>query len=403
MNDKKQLWKGIAIGFALTLILIQALMFCNNFLSKKSEKEKQINLTDEQIQEKLTEIESLMNEYYLDELDSEQIETWLYKGAVAGLGDPYAAYYTREEYQSLRDSTNGSYCGIGVEISQNISTGIVTITRVFEDGPAMEAGILPGDILYKVGNEEATGQDLNMIVSMIKGEENTEVQISVARDGEDDYLEFQVKRRTIEIQTVGSAMLEEQIGYISITSFDDVTTDQFINALDELEARGLKGLIVDLRNNGGGLVSSVCAILDRLLPEGLIVYTEDKYGNREEETSDAENYFDKPLVVLVNGNSASASEIFAGAIKDYELGFLVGTTTYGKGIVQKIYPLSDGTAVKLTVSKYYTPKGNNIHGIGIDPDMEIDLDEDLKKEAVVTVEEDNQIQKAIEVLKEEMK
>lgn len=403
MNDKKQLWKGIAIGFALTLILIQAVMFCNNFLSEKSEKEKQINLTDEQIQEKLTEIEALMNEYYLDELDSEQIETWLYKGAVAGLGDPYAAYYTQEEYQSLRDSTNGSYCGIGVEISQNISTGIVTITRVFEDGPAMEAGIRPGDILYKVGDEEATGQDLNMIVSMIKGEENTEAHISVVRDGEDDYLEFQVKRRTIEIQTVGYNMLEDQIGYISITSFDDVTTDQFMKAMDDLESQGLEGLVIDLRNNGGGLVSSVCAILDRLLPEGLIVYTEDKYGNREEETSDAENYFDKPLVVLVNGNSASASEIFAGAIKDYELGSLVGTTTYGKGIVQKIYPLSDGTAVKLTVSKYYTPKGNNIHGIGIDPDVEIDLDEDLKKEAVVTVGEDNQVQKAIEVLKEEMK
>ncbi|MCI8556683.1 MAG: S41 family peptidase [Lachnospiraceae bacterium] len=403
MNDKKQLWKGIAIGFALTLILIQTVMFCNNFLSEKSEKEKQINLTDEQIQEKLTEIESLMNEYYLDELDSEQIETWLYKGAVAGLGDPYAAYYTQEEYQSLRDSTNGSYCGIGVEISQNISTGIVTITRVFEDGPAMEAGIRPGDILYKVGDEEATGQDLNMIVSMIKGEENTEAHISVVRDGEDDYLEFQVKRRTIEIQTVGYNMLEDQIGYISITSFDDVTTDQFMKAMDDLESQGLEGLVIDLRNNGGGLVSSVCAILDRLLPEGLIVYTEDKYGNREEETSDAENYFDKPLVVLVNGNSASASEIFAGAIKDYELGSLVGTTTYGKGIVQKIYPLSDGTAVKLTVSKYYTPKGNNIHGIGIDPDVEIDLDEDLKKEAVVTVGEDNQLQKAIEVLKEEMK
>ncbi len=403
MNDKKQLWKGIAIGFSLTLILIQTVMFCNNFLSEKSEKEKQINLTDEQIQEKLTEIESLMNEYYLDELDSEQIETWLYKGAVAGLGDPYAAYYTQEEYQSLRDSTNGSYCGIGVEISQNISTGIVTITRVFEDGPAMEAGIRPGDILYKVGDEEATGQDLNMIVSMIKGEENTEAHISVVRDGEDDYLEFQVKRRTIEIQTVGYNMLEDQIGYISITSFDDVTTDQFMKAMDDLESQGLEGLVIDLRNNGGGLVSSVCAILDRLLPEGLIVYTEDKYGNREEETSDAENYFDKPLVVLVNGNSASASEIFAGAIKDYELGSLVGTTTYGKGIVQKIYPLSDGTAVKLTVSKYYTPKGNNIHGIGIDPDVEIDLDEDLKKEAVVTVGEDNQLQKAIEVLKEEMK
>ena len=400
MNEKKQLWKGIAIGFAATLIVIQAVMLGNGILTERVGKGEtgQIDLTDQAVQEKLTEIEGLMNNYYLDELDSDQIETWLYKGAVAGLGDPYAAYYTEEEYQSLRDSTNGSYCGIGVEISQNISTGIVTITRVFEDGPAMEAGLCPGDILYKVGDMEATGQDLTMIVSRIKGEENTEAQISVARDGEEDYLEFQVKRRVIEIQTVSSAMLENQIGYIAITSFDDVTSEQFIKALDELETQGIKGLIVDLRDNGGGLVSSVCAILDRLLPEGLIVYTEDKYGNREEETSDAEHYFDKPLAVLVNGNSASASEIFAGAVKDYEIGTLIGTKTYGKGIVQKIYPLSDGTAVKLTVSKYYTPKGNNIHGIGIEPDVEIELDEALEKKAVVSLEEDNQLQKARELL-----
>lgn len=402
MNEKKQLWKGIAIGFALTLILIQAVMLCNNLLSKHVQEEKQVNLTDKEVQEKLTEIEGLMNDYFLDEMDEEQIETWLYKGAVAGLGDPYAAYYTEEEYQSLRDSTNGSYCGIGVEISQNINTGIVTVARVFEDGPAMEAGLKPGDILYKVGDTEVTGMDLTMVVSQIKGEENTKVNISVIREGEEDYLEFQVERRTIEIQTVGSAMLDDQIGYISITSFDDITTSQFIKALDELEAQGIKGLIVDLRDNGGGLVSSVCAILDRLLPEGLIVYTEDKYGNREEETSDAEKYFDKPLAVLVNGNSASASEIFAGAIKDYGIGTLVGTKTYGKGIVQKIYPLHDGTAVKLTVSKYYTPKGNNIHEIGIEPDVEIDLEEALKKEVIVSFEEDNQLQKAIEVLKRDI-
>ena len=402
MNDKKQLWKGIAIGFALTLVLIQAVMFCNNFLGGHLQKENQVNLTNEEIQEKLTEIEGLMNDYFLDELDEQQIETWLYKGAVAGLGDPYAAYYTKEEYQSLLDSTNGSYCGIGVEISQNINTGIVTVARVFEDGPAMEAGLKPGDILYKVGDTEVTGMDLTMVVSQIKGEENTKVLISVVREGEEDYLEFQVERRTIEIQTVGSAMLENQIGYISITSFDDVTTAQFIKALDELEEQDIQGLIVDLRDNGGGLVSSVCAILDRLLPEGLIVYTEDKYGNREEETSDGENCFDKPLAVLVNGNSASASEIFAGAIKDYGLGVLVGTKTYGKGIVQKIYPLHDGTAVKLTVSKYYTPKGNNIHEIGIEPDVEIDLEEALKKEVVVSLEEDNQLQKAIEVVKQEI-
>ena len=402
MNEKKQLWKGIAIGFAVTLVVIQAVMFCNSLLKSRVREEKQVNLTDEAVQEKLTEIEGLMNDYFLDELDEEQIETWLYKGAVAGLGDPYAAYYTVEEYQSLLDSTNGSYCGIGVEISQNINTGIVTVARVFDDGPAMEAGLRPGDILYKVGDAEVTGMDLTMVVSQIKGEENTKVLISVAREGEEDYLEFQVERRTIEIQTVGSAMLEDQIGYISITSFDDVTTDQFMKALDELETQGIKGLIVDLRGNGGGLVSSVCAILDRLLPEGLIVYTEDKYGNREEETSDAEHYFDKPLAVLVNGNSASASEIFAGAIKDYGIGTLVGTKTYGKGIVQKIYPLHDGTAVKLTVSKYYTPKGNNIHEIGIEPDVEIDLEEALKKEVVVPLGEDNQVQKALEVLRPEI-
>ncbi len=402
MNEKKQLWKGIAIGFAATLILIEGVMFFGRLLGGAREKEKQVNLTNEQVQEKLTEIEGLMNNYYLDELDEEQIETWLYKGAVAGLGDPYAAYYTEEEYQSLRDSTNGSYCGIGVEISQNMNTGIVTVVRVFEDGPAMEAGLLPGDILYKVGDTEVTGMDLTMVVSLIKGEENTQVTVSVVRDGEADYLELSVERRTIEIQTVGSAMLEDQIGYISITSFDDVTTAQFNKALDELEAQGIKGLVVDLRDNGGGLVSSVCAILDRLLPEGLIVYTEDKYGNREEETSDAEHYFDKPLAVLVNGNSASASEIFAGAVKDYGIGTLVGTKTFGKGIVQKIYPLHDGTAVKLTVSKYYTPKGNNIHEIGIEPDVEVELYEELKKEVLVPLEEDNQLQKAIEVLKEEI-
>lgn len=400
MNDKKQLWKGIAIGFAATLIVIQAVMFANRILGNGTGKGKTqgINLTSEEIEGKLTEIETLMNNYYLDELDSEEIATWLYKGAVAGLGDPYAAYYTEEEYQSMLDTTNGSYCGIGVEISQNISTGIVTVARVFEGSPAQKAGLLPGDVLYKVGDMEVTGEDLTMIVSRIKGKEHTTVSVSVAREGEDDYLEFQVERETIEVQTVESEMLEGQIGYISISSFDDVTSDQFIQALDKLEGQGMEGLIVDLRDNGGGLVSCVCKILDRLLPEGLIVYTEDKYGNREEESSDAEHYFDKPLAVLVNGNSASASEIFAGAIKDYGIGTLVGTKTYGKGIVQKIYPLSDGTAVKLTVSKYYTPKGNNIHGIGIEPDVEIELDEALEKKVVVSKEEDNQLQKARELL-----
>ncbi len=402
MKDKKQFLTGIAAGFVITMVLVEAVMFGQNVLAdmeSESRKENgQLDLTGSGVEAKLEEIQALMETYYLEEIDTEQVEDYLYKGAVAGLGDIYAAYYTEEEYQSLIDSTNGSYYGIGVEISQNMSTGIITISRIFEGSPAEEAGLLPGDVIYKIAGQEVTGEDLNKVVSLIKGEEYTTVSVEVARDGQSGYLEFEVERRTIEVPTVESEMLEDNIGYIAITSFDDVTTEQFMTALDTLESQGMEALIVDLRNNGGGLVSSVCAILDRLLPEGLIVYTEDKYGNREEEFSDAENYFDKPMAVLVNGNSASASEIFAGAIKDYGIGTLVGTTTYGKGIVQKIYPLSDGTAVKLTVSKYYTPNGNNIHGTGIEPDVTVELSEDLMYEVEVPKEEDNQLQAAIEAL-----
>ena len=402
MKDKKQFLTGIAAGFVITMVLVEAVMFGQNVLAdmeSESRKENgQLDLTGSDVEAKLEEIQALMETYYLEEIDTEQVEDYLYKGAVAGLGDIYAAYYTEEEYQSLIDSTNGSYYGIGVEISQNMSTGIITISRIFEGSPAEEAGLLPGDVIYKIAGQEVTGEDLNKVVSLIKGEEYTTVSVEVARDGQSGYLEFEVERRTIEVPTVESEMLEDNIGYIAITSFDDVTTEQFMTALDTLESQGMEALIVDLRNNGGGLVSSVCAILDRLLPEGLIVYTEDKYGNREEEFSDAENYFDKPMAVLVNGNSASASEIFAGAIKDYGIGTLVGTTTYGKGIVQKIYPLSDGTAVKLTVSKYYTPNGNNIHGTGIEPDVTVELDEDLMYEVEVPKEEDNQLRAAIEAL-----
>ena len=403
MKDKKQFLTGIAAGFVITMVLVEAVMFGQNVLAdmeSESRKENgQLDLTGSGVEAKLEEIQALMETYYLEEIDTEQVEDYLYKGAVAGLGDIYAAYYTEEEYQSLIDSTNGSYYGIGVEISQNMSTGIITISRIFEGSPAEEAGLLPGDVIYKIAGQEVTGEDLNKVVSLIKGEEYTTVSVEVARDGQSGYLEFEVERRTIEVPTVESEMLEDNIGYIAITSFDDVTTEQFMTALDTLESQGMEALIVDLRNNGGGLVSSVCAILDRLLPEGLIVYTEDKYGNREEEFSDAENYFDKPMAVLVNGNSASASEIFAGAIKDYGIGTLVGTTTYGKGIVQKIYPLSDGTAVKLTVSKYYTPNGNNIHGTGIEPDVTVELSEDLMYEVEVPKEEDTQLQAAIEALK----
>ncbi len=404
MENKKQFIRGIAVGVVVTALVAGGAFFGSRALTKASDDRKtesgQLNLTSSEVEGKLTEIETLVQNYYLNEIDTDQVENYLYKGMIAGLDDPYAAYYTKEEYQSLMDSTNGSYYGIGVEMSQNMTTGIITITRVFEGSPAEEAGLLPGDVIYKVEDEEVTGEDLTKVVSKVKGAEGTTIPISVAREGESDYLTFDVERRMIEISTVDHKMLDGNIGYISVASFDDVTVNQFLTALDDLENQGETALIIDLRNNGGGLVSSACSMLDRLLPEGLIVYTEDKYGNRDEMKSDAENYFDKPLVLLVNGNSASASEIFAGAIKDYGIGTLVGTQTFGKGIVQKIYPLSDGTAVKLTVSKYYTPNGNNIHGIGIAPDVEVELDPAVANEVVIPEEKDNQLQKAIEILTE---
>lgn len=398
MKDKKQFWKGMAAGFVLTLLLVEGAILGNRILGNMLHRGK-LDLTSSETEEKLEEIQKLMETYYLEEIDTEQVEDFLYKGAVAGLGDTYAAYYTEQEYQSMLDTTNGSYCGIGVQVSQNMTTGIITVSQIFKGSPAEEAGLLPGDVLYKIDGKAVTGEDLTKVVSMIKGEEHTTMQITVAREGENDYLDLEVERRIVEVQTVEAEMLEDGVGYIAITSFDDVTTEQFLSAMDELEAQGMKALVIDLRNNGGGLVSSVCAILDRLLPEGLIVYTEDKYGVREEEHSDAEHYFDKPMAVLINGHSASASEIFAGAVKDYGVGTLVGTTTFGKGIVQKIYPLSDGTALKLTVSKYYTPNGSNIHGIGIEPDVEVELNAGLEYEVSVPKEEDNQLQKALDILK----
>ena len=343
-----------------------------------------------EVSSKMQELQSYIDRYFLFDYAKEDEESGIYKGMMAGLGDVYTTYYTPDEYASFMESSNGSYSGIGAMLSQDYNTGIITVVKVFDGSPAADAGIQPDDILYKVKGEEVTGEDLSLVVTDLKGEEGTDVEISMMRGT--DVLDFTLTRRSIEVPTVEYQMLDENIGYIAISEFDDVTDEQFIAALEDLKSQGMKNLAIDLRNNGGGLVDVTCNILDQLLPEGLIVYTEDKNGERQEEYSDAEHYFDGKMAVLVNGNSASASEIFAGAIKDYGVGTLIGTQTFGKGIVQSLFPLSDGSAIKITVSRYYTPAGNNIHGVGITPDIILERDTES--------EEDNQLQKAIEVLSE---
>lgn len=353
--------------------------------------------------QKINKLESLIDKFYMEDVEDSKLADGIYKGLLASLGDPYSCYYTADEYKALMESSSGVYCGIGATVSQNVTTGIITIVKPFVNGPAYEAGILPGDIVYKVNGEEVTGKDLTEVVSRIKGEEGTKAEITIVREGKTDPIEFSIPRKTVEVPTIEYEMLDNKIGYIAISEFDEVTAEQFRKAIDDLDEKGQKGLIVDIRNNPGGLLDTVVDMLDRMLPKGLIVYTEDKYGAREEKYSDGKEEFNKPLAVLINGNSASASEIFAGAIQDYKRGTIVGTTSFGKGIVQSIIPLYDGTAIKVTVSKYYTPNGKNIHGIGISPDVTAELSDKLKQQVVIEKKDDNQLQKAIEIIKKEIK
>lgn len=353
-------------------------------------------LGDEAVQKKVKKLESLIDAYFIDNVEESDLKDGLYKGLLEGLDDPYSCYYTQDEYAQLMQSSSGIYTGIGATVSQNVKTGVITIVKPFAGGPAYNAGLLPGDILYKVDGEEVSGKDVTEVVSHTKGEEGTTVELEVLRGT--STVTVTITRAKIEVPTVEYEMLDNQIGYIYIMEFDEVTAPQFRSALDELDKQGMKGLVIDIRGNGGGLLESVSDMLDRMLPEGLIVYTEDKYGKRVEKNSTADEAFDKPLAVIINGYSASASEIFAGALQDYGLATIVGTQSFGKGIVQSVIPLYDNTAVKLTVSKYYTPKGRNIHGTGITPDVEIDLEEEQKKLLTVPKEEDGQLQKAIEIV-----
>lgn len=354
------------------------------------------SVVNEDSMEKLEAIEEVIDEYYYKEedIDTSAMIDGMYAGVVDALNDPYSVYYTAEEWNQLMQETEGIYYGIGAYLSIDPTTTLARISGVIPGTPAEEAGLRENDIIYMVDGESVQGMELTEIVSRVKGEENTVVHLTIVREGETDYLEMDVARSKIESPTVTYEMYDNGVGYIRITEFDDVTVNQFTTAMDSIKEADAKGLILDLRSNPGGSLSAVVDIARQMLPKGLIVYTEDKNGKREEYTCDGKQELQIPLVVLVNGNSASASEIMAGAIKDYGIGMLIGTTTFGKGIVQRILPLTDGTALKLTISAYYTPNGNNIHGIGIEPDIACELD----NEAYYNDGIDNQLEKA----KEEM-
>ena len=359
-------------------------------------------LNMEEIGLKLNYIQDLIDAYYLFNEDKEREDPieWIYSGYVYSLMDPYSVYYTADEYKSLQESNEGEYCGIGVMVSQNVYTKVINVVKVFKGSPAEKAGMLPGDILTGVDDLDVTGMDLSIVVNdHIKGEEGTDVTITVYRDSVDDYLELPMVRAVVQNPTVEFEMLADQIGYISLSSFEEVSVEQFKKAVDALEEEGMHGLVLDLRNNGGGLVSAAESIADYMLPEGDVVVSFKGKGLPESVyvTSD-EHQVDVPIVVLVNGESASASEVLTGALKDNDHATVVGTTTFGKGIAQGLFPMPDGSALKLTTAYYYFPSGECIHEIGIKPDVEVELEEELKSLVEIPKEDDNQLQKAVEVL-----
>ena len=355
-------------------------------------------LSDSSHVQKIEYLEKMIDQEYLGEVDNAEMAEGIYAGLVYGLGDVYSRYYTADEYAQETASTDGAYAGIGVSIQKNKNGG-VQIAECYEGGPGAEAGLQTGDVITAINDTDVTDMELSDVVSLIRENKDNTIVLTVFRENEEKSREISVDVTDVELPSVFGEMLDKKTGYIQITQFTGVTPQQYKDMFAELKDKGMERLVIDLRDNPGGLLTSVCDILREILPEGLIVYTEDKYGNREEENCDGKHQLDMPLAVLVNENSASASEIFAGAVQDHEVGTIVGTTTYGKGVVQELRQLSDGSAVKLTVSNYYTPNGNSINKVGIKPDVEVKMSDKQWKKAQTDEKADKQLKKAIEILK----
>lgn len=355
-------------------------------------------LNNRKILQKLSFLEAYTGKYYLNKIDSDNVEQNIYKGFAKGLNDPYAEYYTKEEYKQLTEEDSGEYEGIGISVVKDTDTGYAEIASVFKDQPAYKAGLKTGDLITAVNKKSTVDMDLQDVVSEIKNKDNKTVVLTIYRDKQSK--DYTVKKSSVQLDSVSYKMKDNKTGYIAVSQFLENTGDQFDKAVTALEKQGMTSLIIDLRDNGGGLLDTCTDMLSRLVEKDkLLVYTKDKEGNKEEFKSDSTKTVDIPMVLLVNGNTASASEIMTGCLKDYGKATVVGTKTYGKGIVQSIMPLPDGSAVKFTVANYYTPNGINIHKKGIEPDVEVKISDEQWKKAQTDEKADTQLKKAMEILK----
>lgn len=392
-KKKKGYGAGIVTGILATVLVSLLLLGGFRVITNTAGSYASGKVTEKEVSKKLNKLNALIDKYYLyeDEIDTDKLAEGIYSGYTSALGDKYTVYYDEDETKALMESTSGTFSGVGATLTKDADTGYATIVNVYEDSPAEKAG----DILEKIDDHEVGDEQLDTVVSWIKGEKGTDVKITVLRDGEE--LELTATRDTIEVKTVSYEMKENQIGYIRVSEFDTVTYDQFKEALDDLENQGMQGLVVDLRNNPGGSLDTVTNMLRLLLPEGTIVSTKDKNGKTDEITCDGTHEFKKPMAVLVNQYSASASEIFSGAVQDYGTAKIVGVTTYGKGVVQQLMDLGDGTCLKVTIAEYYTPNGRSINGKGVEPDVEVEYQYDEENPKA-----DNQLDQALSTVQEEI-
>ena len=349
--------------------------------------------------QKLNHIHQIIENNFIGDFDLELAIEMMFAGFVYGAGDPYTVYMDEATFASFREETEGSFIGIGVSITVDITDNRILIISPFEGSPAFKAGLLPGDKIVRINGYEVFGDGINEAIRMMRGEAGTEVVVTIFRESNGTTFDVPIIRDVIEVETVRSSLLDGNIGYIRISQFDRVTHSQFVDAYERLMEQKIDGLILDLRNNPGGLLNVVIDITDMLIPEGIITFTEDAQGRRVYARSSGDRQIDIPLIVLVNGNSASASEVLSGAVLDTGVGELLGTTTFGKGLVQNVFPLRDGSAVKVTVQRYFTPAGTSIHGTGITPthyvEMAVELTNNLMR---ISQEEDVQLQEAITII-----
>ena len=350
------------------------------------------------IETELSKYRSIIDKYYLGEVNDEDLLEGAIRGYIDGLGDPYTEYISKEEMQEYMEDTLGNYVGIGIYMIKDEKTNRVKVLSPIKNSPAETAGIQPGDLIIAVNGKEYTGDEMTQMSNDIKGEEGTEVTLTILRNNES--LEIKVKREKIKVNPVESKVLENNIGYIAFTSFDETTAEDFKSKFEELQKQNIKSLIIDLRNNGGGLVDQAVDIAGYVLDkDSVVLYEVDKNGNEVVEKTTTAPIIDMPIIILTNENTASASEILAGALKDFGKAKTVGIKTYGKGVIQEILSVKDGSGIKITTSEYQTPNRNKINKIGIEPNEKVELPNDITSILNVSEDKDTQLQKAIEMLK----